>query len=46
MNLLPSEEGFVQRIVSTLFPPKLPGRIKELAVSAEYHNRLATDGVL
>ena len=45
MNLLPNEEGFIQRIVSTLFPPQLPGRIKDLAVSAEYHNRLARTGV-
>jgi hypothetical protein len=44
MNLLLSEEGFIQRIVSTLFPPKLPGRIKNLALSAEYHERLSRNG--
>jgi hypothetical protein len=44
MNLLPSEEGFIQRIVSTLFPPKLP-KIKDLSASAEYHQRLQRTGV-
>jgi hypothetical protein len=45
MNLLPSNEGFMQRIVSVLFPVKLPERIKGLALSAEYHERLSRTGV-
>ena len=44
MNLLPSEEGFIQRIFSTLFPPKMPGRIKDLALSAGYHHRTNRTG--